>query len=247
MEIIAVHAIKGGVGKTAAAVNLAALSALHGRRTLIWDLDPQGATSWYLHVKPRVSESVKKLLKGKKLMQQIHATPHRNLEVLPADAAYSGMELVLDEMKNSRQRIDRMLQPLREEYDTIFIDCPPGLSLVNENVFWAADLLLVPLIPTWLSERAFRQQLEHFRLSKSAPEQVFAFLSMVDRRRKLHREFLQRHRHDLPQLLPLEIPYSSLVEQMGEHREPLVYTHPRSEPAQAYFRLWQALDKEILT
>ncbi len=246
MDAIAAYSVKGGVGKTATAVNLAALAALHGRRTLLWDLDPQGATSWYLETRAEPAAPLDRLLRGKGLKRAVQATRHRNLSLLPAGPAYRDLDLHLNDMKRSRKRIAEVLERLRERFDTVIIDCPPGLSLVADNVFRAADMVLVPLVPSWLSARAYEQMRAHLRDSGIHPGAVYAFLNMVDRRRRVHRDFRQRLGRELPDLTDIEVPYSSLVERMGEDRRPLVYSHPRSEPAQAFAELWRRIDGRML-
>lgn len=157
MKTFATCNIKGGVGKTSAAVNLAYLAARSGHRTLLWDLDPQAAATYLLRVRPRVKGGGKALIRGTKpLDRAIKGTDFDNLEVLPADFTYRSMDLALDSAKKPLQRIARLLAPLEGEYDLVFLDCPPSMSLVSENVLHAADTLLVPLIPTTLSVRTFR-------------------------------------------------------------------------------------------
>jgi len=240
---IALFSIKGGVGKTASTVNLAALSALHGRRTLIWDLDPQGAATWYLRTEALDGTALKKLLKGKKLHKALRKTPHRNLWLLPSDPRYRDMERVLDDMKHGEFQIAHMLEELYDEFDEIWIDCPPGLSLLADNILRAADILLVPMIPTFLSERTWYQLREHIEKEKIHPQRLHAFLTMVDRRRALHRAFLEQQGKRIPELWDIEIPYASAVEQMGVDQTPLVYSQPRSPAAQAYFQLWKRIDQ----
>jgi len=163
MDTIAVYSIKGGVGKTASAVNLAALSAIHGRRTLLWDLDPQGATTWYLEARAPDTPRLKGLFKGKRLGDRIRQTAHRNLDILPSGPSYRDMELVLNDMKRSRKRMAEVVEKLGKNYDSLVIDAPPGLTLVSDNIFRAADALLVPLIPTWLSARSYHQLVEYLK------------------------------------------------------------------------------------
>ena len=145
MRIVGVYNIKGGVGKTAAAVNLAYLSALEGYRTLLWDLDPQGAASYYFRIKPRVKGGGRKMLSGRRDIDGlIKGTDFEKLDLLPADFSYRNMDLMLGEAKKPVRQLLRLLRPLSEEFDRIFLDCPPSISLVSENIFRAADALLIP-------------------------------------------------------------------------------------------------------
>src|SRR3954454_22637157 len=158
MKTLATYNIKGGVGKTSAAINLAYLAASSGAPTLLWDLDPQGGSTFLLRVKPKVKGGAGKLVRGKSdVAGQIKGTDHERLDLLPADFSYRHMDLALDGTKRPTRRLARVLAPLKAEYDLIFLDCPPSISLVSENVFEAADVLLVPLIPATLSSRTFAQ------------------------------------------------------------------------------------------
>ena len=158
MKIFATYNIKGGVGKTTAAVNLAYLSAADGCRTLLWDLDPQGAASFLFRIKPRVKGGGKALIRGTKTLDDaIKGTDFERLDLLPADFTYRNMDLALNQAKRPTRQLSRLLGPLADEYDVVFLDCPPSISLVSENILHAVHVLLVPLIPTTLSERTFDQ------------------------------------------------------------------------------------------
>jgi len=239
VKTLATYNIKGGVGKTSSAVNLAVLAARHGRRTLLWDLDPQGAASYILRVKARVRGGGRKLVRGRSDIDAlIKGTDHDNLDLLPADFSYRHMDLVLDDSKESTQRLSIVLSPLRQEYDLVILDCPPSISLVSENVFRAADALLVPLIPTTLSLRTL-EQLERFvRKHRIRRLQIIPFFSMVDRRKALHRRVLDTLWSERSDVLQTVIPSLSEVEQMGVHRDAVVSFAPDSRAARVYTELW---------
>ena len=238
MKTLATYNIKGGVGKTASAVNLAYLAARGGRRTLFWDLDPQGAASYLLRVKPHVKGGGKALIRGKKTLgQAAKATEFDNLDLVPADLTYRNLDLVLDAAKKSTQRIARLLDPLEDDYDLAVLDCPPGISLASENVLHAADLLLVPLIPTTLSVRTL-EQLGGFVAELEFPPTLFPFFTMVDGRKRLHREVVEQLRAERKDLAATTIPALSVVEQMAVHRAPLPVFAPRSQVTRSYEALW---------
>ena len=110
MEIIATCNIKGGVGKTSAAVSLAYLSARDVRRTLVWYLDPQGAATFLLRVRPHVKGGGKALIRGTRpLDRAIRRTAFDRLDVLPADFSYRSMDLALDNTKQPTRRIAKLL------------------------------------------------------------------------------------------------------------------------------------------
>jgi cellulose biosynthesis protein BcsQ len=238
VKTLATYNIKGGVGKTASAVNLAYLAARDGLRTLLWDLDPQGAASYLLRVRPRVKGGGKALVRGKRSLEEaVKVTEFDGLDLVPADFTYRNLDLLLGETKKPTQRITRLLGPMADNYDLAVLDCPPGISLVSENVVHAADILLVPLIPTTLSVRTL-EQLTEFVGELDHPPTLIPFFTMVDGRKRLHREViddLRAHRDDLATTV---VPALSLVEQMAVHRAPLPVFAPRSRVTRSYEDLW---------
>ena len=250
MKVFALYNIKGGVGKTASAVNLSFLAALSGARVLVWDLDPQGAASFYFRIKPKIKGGGEKLLKKKnreKLEREIRGTDYEGLDLVPADFSYRNLDLALDAKKNPERCLARLIEPLADDYDFVFLDCAPSISLASESIFAASDVLLVPTIPTPLSLRTLEQLDRHLR--RQGPEGLVAqpFLCMVDRRRKLHRqalELLESGEYDYRRTarpFTAQIPYSSLVEQMGLHRAPLHAYAYSSHPGRAYTKLWHEI------
>ncbi|MES9857673.1 MAG: ParA family protein [Sedimenticola sp.] len=240
MRIVGVYNIKGGVGKTATAVNLAYLSALDGYRTLVWDLDPQGAASYYFRVKPRIKGGGRKMIKGKReLEDSIKGSDFDGLDLLPADFSYRNMDLILGEEKRPAKQLLKLLRPLSHEYDHIFLDCPPSISLVSENIFRAADALLVPTIPTTLSLRTYEQLVEFLDGHKVKGVKRMPFFSMVDRRKRMHLEMIEQLPKTYPELLKSHIPYASDVERMGVYRAPLGSYAMGSAAGRAYRQLWE--------
>jgi cellulose biosynthesis protein BcsQ len=247
LKIIATYNIKGGVGKTATAVNLAWLAAQEGAPTLVWDLDPQGAASYYFRIKPRIKGGGKKLVQGKRdLEQYIRGTDYEWLDLLPADFSYRNMDIFLDNTKKPEQQLRKLLRPFRNEYYYVFLDCPPSISLTSENVFAAADALLIPTIPTTLSVRTYRQVLRFFRHNQLDTIKLLPFFSMVDRRKHLHRSMVDNPSDQLEHFLATRIPYSSEVELMGVHRAPVTAFAPSSMASRTYESLWSDIKQQIV-
>jgi cellulose biosynthesis protein BcsQ len=239
VRVVAAYNIKGGVGKTTTAVNLARLCAAEGARTLLWDLDPQGASSFYFRIQPRVKGGVKWLLRGRHDFELlIRGTDFELLDLLPADFSYRHLDLFLDRTEKPLKGLSRLIKPLRGLYDWLFLDCPPGISLVSENVFVAAEALVVPTIPTPLSLRTLAQLHRYLEKMQKRRPRVLPFFNMVDVRRGLHREIVDPAGRDAAGFLPTRIPYLSIVEQMGQKRAPLLDFAPRSEASRAFERLW---------
>jgi chromosome partitioning protein len=237
-EVLATYNIKGGVGKTSAAVNLAYLAARGGARTLLWDLDPQAASTYLFRIKPKLRGGAGKLVKLKsEVAELIKGTDHERLDLLPADFSYRHLDLALDNFKRPTRRLEKVLEPLAEEYDYVFLDCPPSISLVSESVFEAANALLVPIIPATLSARTF-EQLDGL-VGRSDGLQVLAFFSMVEVRKSLHRQVMARVRAEHSfQMLGAAVPSSDEVERMGEERDAVAAFAPGSVAALSYDALW---------
>ncbi len=242
MQRIAVYNLKGGVGKTAAAVNLAWLAARDGFRTLLWDLDPQAAATFYLRVSDGVAGGAEHLVAHRKaLPRAIRGTDYELLDLLPADLSYRNLDLDLRQENKPRKRLAKLLAPLAGDYDLVLFDCAPSISLAYESVFHAADALLIPLIPTHLSLRAYAQVAGFVRAHDGIDLELMPFFSMVDRRRQLHRELVTGFVREHPELLRTYIPYASQVERMGSHRAPLGVFAAGSGPARAFEALWAAI------
>jgi cellulose biosynthesis protein BcsQ len=240
MKIFATYNIKGGVGKTATAVNLAYLAAAEGYRVLLWDLDPQGAASFLFRVRPRVKGGGKALIQGRRPVEgAIKGTDYSKLDLLPADFTYRNLDLMLDEAKRPARKLASLLTPLKSQYDLVVLDCPPSISLLSESVLHAADLLLVPLIPTTLSVRTLDQLTEFLGAFNGHRPEVLAFFSMMDRRKRLHLQIARDLPEQRPGFATAAIPALSLIEQMSEQRAPVTAFAPRSVAARQYAALWQ--------
>ena len=246
MKVIATYNIKGGVGKTATAVNLAWLAAREGAPTLIWDLDPQGAASYYFRIKTRIKGGGKRLVQGKRDLEDfIRGTDYELLDLLPADFSYRKMDLYLEHTKNPVRQLRKLLKPFKSEYYYVFLDCPPSISLVSENIFEATDTIVVPTIPTTLSLRTYKQIRSFFRNHDLDTVKILPFFSMVDRRKKMHRTIVDTPPDYMKNLLQTTIPYDSNVEHMGTRRTPLAEYAPNSRSARCYEALWEDIKQQL--
>lgn len=246
MIIIACYNIKGGVGKTSTAVNLAYLAAMEGLKVLIWDLDPQGAASFYFRVKPKIKGGIDRILDKKtEIEEHIKGTDYDNLDLLPADFSYRHMDLLLDAAKKPQKKLKKILGQLQDQYDYIFLDCPPSISLVTESVFYASDVLLIPTIPTTLSLRTL-EQIVRFR-DKHALQDVklLPFFSMADRRKLMHRLIIEKPPNLKLSFLNSSIPYASDVERMGVELKPVNVFAKSGKSAHCYQSLWQEVCSRI--
>jgi len=243
LRIIACYSSKGGVGKTSSAVNLAAVAAAEGRSTLLIDLDQQGAASFYFRIRSPDRHRARRLLEDANwAARAIRETDFERLHLLPAHRSYRNFDVLLSGMQKSRTRLRKLIREVAPGYQTIVLDCPPSLGRVAENVFSSADVVLVPVIPTTLSLRTFEQLDEFFARAEFDRGRLHPFFSMVDSRRRMHRQTIQSMRETEKRLLETRIPYCAEIEAMGLDREPIVYSKPGHRGSVAFRNLWREVE-----
>lgn len=241
-EIIAAYSIKGGVGKTATAIHLAHLSALGGAATLLWDLDPQAAATYTLRVAPKVAGGRRRLMSDPSAaITAIKGTDYERLDLLPADFSYRNLDVAFHAEKQQRKQLRRLLEPLGGEYRRVILDCAPGITLVSENVFDVADVLVVPTLPNVLSVRMLAKLLAH-RKQAGWRAAVLPFFNMVDRRKATHRDAIRAAGDLGVGMLASVIPNSGMVERVSSSREPVTAAAPQSAAAKAWRALWQEIE-----
>lgn len=246
MQVIALYNLKGGVGKTASCVNLAYLSAADGFRTLLWDIDPQGSSTFYYKVKPKTHPGIKKLIsKSNALESAIMSTDFEMLDLIPADHSYKSFDIMVEEMKSSKNMLRQALKPLADEYDFVFIDCPPGFSVLSENIFQAADIVLMPVIPTTLSIRTYQMVRDYFKDKGIDAGKMMCFFTMVDLRKNMHNEIMDELYKD-KRFFQNYVPYLSDVEKMGTHKAPIMEFANSSYAATCYRELWTEIKEGVL-
>lgn len=240
MDTIAFFNLKGGVGKTSTAVNIAWYAANAGIPTLLWDLDPQGAASWLLNHSTTLDAKPKKLLQGKTAIGNlVRVTDYPNLDIIPASFEFRHLDTLL--AKHEGNQIARLVEPFSENYALMILDCPPSFSKLTEQIFDTADFLFLPLIPSHLSLRTYEQTLDFFKQHKLKSKRLHGFFNMVDKRRSLHREFLTDVPKMLKNSLKTAIPYAASVERMADKQAPLPAFEPNSVVSQAYAELWDEI------
>jgi cellulose biosynthesis protein BcsQ len=246
MTTIALYNLKGGVGKTASCVNLAYLAAADGFRTLLWDIDPQGSSSFYYKAKPKTHPGIKKLIARDAVLEPaILSTDFELMDVIPADNNPRSFDIMVEEMKGSKGRMKSVLKQLEKEYDFLFIDCPPGFSALSENIFAAADVVLMPVIPTTLSVRTYQMVKDYFKEYELDIHKLVCFFTMADLRKKLHNDVMEELYRD-KRFFQHYIPYLSDVEKMGIHRAPVMEYANSSFAARCYRDLWNEIKEGLL-
>lgn len=243
MKIIACYSNKGGVGKTATSVNLAYTLANSGLRVLLCDLDPQGAASFYFRVKPSKKLDDEAFFKDeKRLVKSIRGSDYPNLDLLPSNMSFREFDIFLSQIKKSDSRLKKALQSVKQSYDVVLLDCPPNISHLSKAVFASADSIIVPVIPTTLSERTLEQLLAFFDEHDYDKSKLVPFFSMVQRQKSMHQDAMARLQESYPKLfLKTQIPFASDIEKMGIHRAPVAEFSGTKPVAEAYLQLQREL------
>jgi cellulose biosynthesis protein BcsQ len=241
MSSVAVYSLKGGVGKSTVAVNLAYHSArTSGRRTLLWDIDAQGAAGFLLQADVVQAAGARRIFSRDTDPRQLTvATDQVHLDLLAADVSLRQLDVQLVE-EDAPKRLRKVLRGLDAAYDRIVIDCPPGLTEISEQIFRAADLIVVPVPPSPLAVRAYEDVVAHLRGRHRGGPKVVPVLSMVDSRRKLHRDMVEAH----PDWLV--IPQASVVERMSVERAPVARFAGGHRAARAFADLWAQVESSLL-
>lgn len=250
-KLIAIFNIKGGVGKTTSAVNLAYLAAKSGKKTLLWDMDHQGAAGFLLNVEAQLQGGLKSVLKdmeqtpaNRHIADKIIATGYENLDLLPSDISMRLLDVKAAEAKGSNKFVEKLLAPLMKQYDYIFVDCPPGLTVSNESLLHAADLVLVPMIPTVLAVRMLEELRDYVKESIATPPKLRAFFTLMDSRKNMHKEIYDQlciKRKTI--ILPITVPYASVTEKMSIRKAPLAVFAASSKSAMAYAEIWDSVKR----
>ena len=236
-SVIAVYSMKGGVGKSSLAVNLAAVSAAE-HRTLIWDIDAQGAAGFLLGQAGGTSKAKRIFSKDVDLAGVIEPVDWPGLDLIAADLSLRHLDAALAEADKPK-RLRKLIDQLRPDYERIILDCPPGMGELSDQIFRAADVVVVPLVPAPLALRTLEQVREHLAEAHKKAPPLLPVFSMVDRRKGLHREMVDEH----PQWPA--IPMASVVEQMGVHQAPLLEFAGKSPAAKAVAEVWRRVEATL--
>ena len=130
---------------------------------------------------------------------------------------------------------------MKGEYDLVFLDCPPGISILAENIFNACDYILVPTVPTPLSLRTYEQIISFFKQDELEKSSLIPFFSMVEMRKSIHQNMIKELTGVIPNLCTSFIPFLAEVEKMGIYRKPLADFSPNSKASACFMALWKEI------
>ncbi len=243
MKKIAVYNIKGGVGKTTTSVNLACFLAKSGLSVLLWDLDPQGGSSFFFNRQNQNNNTHGRLFdKYITIYDVIHPTDSYQIDVISNDPLFS------DQFVNHASRmtavsfahhdlIKTILSEVEDDYDVCIMDCSPGRFLLHNNIFHAADLLLIPNLPSPLSVYCNNMLMDTLQQDIPLARKVLSFYNMVQVHKTLHKQYLD-NRKDASWMMNSYVPFYSDIELITLTKESLFHQQKECKANSYYFDLW---------
>ncbi|MDR3295701.1 MAG: AAA family ATPase [Clostridiales Family XIII bacterium] len=241
-KAVAIFNQKGGVGKTTTNINLAACLAMHGKKILIMDIDPQGNTTSGMGISKRdLTETMYEVLIDEKMdpRSAILETHIKNLMILPASVELAGAEIELVALEGREKRLKKALEKIRENFDYIFIDCPPSLGLLTINSLTAVDSVLIPIQCEFYALEGVSQLMSTIELvRKNLNPQLEiqgVILSMFDGRTNLSIQVVEEvKKYFREKVYATVIPRNVRLAEAPSYGMPITEYDPKSKGAEAY-------------
>jgi chromosome partitioning protein len=244
LKKIAVYNIKGGVGKTTTAVNLACMLAKQGLSVLLWDMDPQGGSSYFFNRQNQNDNTHGKLFdRYITIYDVIYATDSYQIDVISNDSQFS------DQYMNKASRVAALnfvnhkliqitLEDVEEDYDVCIIDCSPGRFVLHDNIFHSAHLLLIPNIPAPLSVYCNNMLLHELEGKITAGKTILSFYNMVQPHKNLHKYYLENRKDSAGNMLRNYIPFYAEIESITLKKESIFHQLKGFKTNIYYEKLW---------
>ncbi len=243
-KVIAVFNQKGGVGKTTTNVNLSACIAVRGRKVLVVDIDPQGNTTSGLGIdKKELKKTIYDVLIGEaKAEEVITQTAVENLSIIPSSVQLAGAEIELTGFEEREKMLKKALEGIKDEYQYVFIDCPPSLGLLTINALTAADSVLIPIQCEYYALEGVGQLMNTIWLVQRGlnPDLKVegVVLSMFDGRTNLSIQVVDEvKRHFKGMVYTTIIPRNVRLAEAPSYGVPILMYDPKSKGAEAYEEL----------
>jgi chromosome partitioning protein len=246
MKKIAIYNIKGGVGKTTTTVNFACMLAKQGFSVLLWDMDPQGGSSYFFNQENKNDNTHERLFdRYITIYDVIHHTDTYQIDVISNDSKFS------DQFMNKASRITALnflnedlinntLDEVADDYDVCIMDCSPGRFQLHQNIFKSADLLLIPNVPAPLSVHCnnmlIKELQQKFQTRKTT---ILSFYNMVQSHKNLHKFYINNRDENQHYILNNHIPFYSEIENITLSKESIFHQLKEFKPNMYYEKLWQ--------
>jgi len=241
-KAIAIFNQKGGVGKTTTNINLAACLALKGKKILILDIDPQGNTTSGMGInKKGLENTMYEVLINDKIKPRdaIMKTTIKNIDIIPSSVQLAGAEIELVQLESREKRLKKSIDLIKDDYDYIFIDCPPSLGLLTINSLTAVDSVLIPIQCEFYALEGVSQLMSTIELVKQNLNKNLeiqgVILSMFDGRTNLSIQVVEEvKKHFREKVYTTVIPRNVRLAEAPSFGLPITAYDPKSKGAEAY-------------
>lgn len=240
-KVIAVFNQKGGVGKTTTNVNLSACIAEKGKKVCVVDIDPQGNTTSGLGIDKNATENTiyDVILEEVNIREAIVHTEYENLDLIPSSVQLAGAEIELTGMNNREIKLKQAIEEIKDDYDYIFIDCPPSLGLLTINSLAAVDSVLIPIQCEYYALEGVSQLMNTIQLIKKnlnpSLEVQGVVLSMFDGRTNLSIQVVDEVKNYFKgKVYTTIIPRNVRLAEAPSFGQPVIYYDVKSKGAEAY-------------